>query len=667
MDEDDITELHTAFVDGQANALARRHDLDAGRVRVAFHRLLDVGWLAPRFPWNTALDEAFEFLSPEDALGLFEEADLGDLARRVALVGYLAHEFTPLYTLDELADLARAFVAHLKRNKDHLLLTGHPKTSFARSPFLDWHLTRVCFTKLPLTLQEGRDPFRQTAAEKRGEAERDERGNVVYSYTWAEEPAEALGGRVRTDFGDGGAIICLPDYSWHLGHPTTLRGDPIHVCSYEDAALAPGLHTEDAARLQGMRQKLLELRTAVLRRLSDAAAEQSESDPECECLTLLGEALSYDDAQFLLSMDEYYEGLHGGKEFAWSPMRQTAFHSSGLGDLFEIVGHFSKEMAVGTMHRTALKLGAALRDAPVCSYYEVVVHDGRADIDAALEEFLHLEETEKAFLSDYRGRVNDALQSRFGERVYVERMVERGRGRLYQPLATSFIDFLRAHDKATGKLPEFVFSSASETPTATGNLFRRDGATWMVTFEGITQSLLDSKGMRYIAFLLEHQGEEFHVLELAQQVDGAPPPDTRYLRMTAEQLEAEGIPVADRTSQREITGDKYRTETEQKVRELQAMRDLAEARGDEDAASAAQDEIDGYLSALAAGIGRGRRHREFADEGERARQRVQKAVYGSLRSIKKHLPKLHAHLKASMLPLGYTVRYRPASPVDWSF
>ncbi len=198
-------------------------------------------------------------------------------------------------------------------------------------------------------------------------------------------------------------------------------------------------------------------------------------------------------------------------------------------------------------------------------------------------------------------------------------------------------------------------------------LFRRDGATWTVTFGGTTKTFADSKGMRYIAFLLEHEGEEFHVLQLAQQVDGVPPPDPRYLRMTAEQLEAEGTPLAGPTSQREIIDDKYQSDVEKEVRRLQESRDIAEAMGDDDAVAALQSEIEAHLTAIAGATGPGGRRSEFADEGEHARQRVQKAVYSSLRAIKRGLPELHTHLKASMLPLGYVVRYRPAAPVDWSF
>ncbi|NIT32111.1 MAG: hypothetical protein GTN51_10830, partial [Armatimonadetes bacterium] len=154
------------------------------------------------------------------------------------------------------------------------------------------------------------------------------------------------------------------------------------------------------------------------------------------------------------------------------------------------------------------------------------------------------------------------------------------------------------------------------------NVFRRDGEKWTATFNGVTKHFNDTKGMRYVHFLIQHRSREFHVLELARDVDGLPLPDVTHSQMRTEE---EGIPFASRTSQRELMDDDYEAAVQEKVKELQEKRDLAETMGDEDAVSAAQDELEQYLSSLASGIGRGGRHREFTDEGERARQRISKA------------------------------------------
>ncbi len=423
------------------------------------------------------------------------------------------------------------------------------------------------------------------------------------------------------------------------------------------------MRPEDAARLGGMRPGLLDLRVRILRRLSEAALTRSTAGLEEDCFTTLGDALTYEEAQFLLSMDAFYEGLYGIKDFAWSPMRSMAFHNSGLTDLFEIIGHFEKEIAVGTMRKTAMDLQTALGDTSVSSYYEIIPLSKRACVDAALEDFLRLEEAERDFLDDYRTRISCALETRFGENVTVSLKVRRGQAQQFTPMLRTFADFVKAYVDATGQFPNLSLSSPETTSTPLGNVFRCSGATWTVTFNGVTKHFNDTKGMRYVHFLIQHRSREFHVLELARDVDGLPLPDVTHSQMRTEE---EGIPFASRTSQRELMDDDYEAAVQEKVKELQEKRDLAETMGDEDAVSAAQDELEQYLSSLASGIGRGGRHREFTDEGERARQRISKAIHSALRTIQDELPELYAHLKSSMLPLGHTVRYKPTTPIDWT-
>jgi hypothetical protein len=234
-------------------------------------------------------------------------------------------------------------------------------------------------------------------------------------------------------------------------------------------------------------------------------------------------------------------------------------------------------------------------------------------------------------------------------------------GRLDRTCLLSIIG-LREHLEGPPKEQELPLGLPAQ-----GDVFRLDGQNWTVSFSGVTKSFRDAKGMRYIAFLLEHQGEEFHVLELAQQVDGTPLPNLAYSQMTEEQLESEGTPLASHTSQREIIDGKYQADVEQKVKRLQESRDIAEAMGDDEAVAAIQNEIEAHLTPVAGAIGRGGQRREFMDEGEKARQRISKAIHAALRVMEDRLPGLHAHLKSFLLPLGHTVGYGPTPPARWSF
>jgi hypothetical protein len=63
----------------ESEALARLRGLDPNRVEAVFLRLAQAGWLSPNFPFRTALDEAFGFLEPSEALNIFEKEDLSEL------------------------------------------------------------------------------------------------------------------------------------------------------------------------------------------------------------------------------------------------------------------------------------------------------------------------------------------------------------------------------------------------------------------------------------------------------------------------------------------------------------------------------------------------------------------------------------------------------------
>src|SRR5688572_21457484 len=151
-----------AALERRAAALAELHRLDCARVLEVLERT--VRWQVegrasgssatearaePELDFEPSFEEALDVLEPEAALALFESDATDRLAEREAVFRYVTSDTTPLYTTDELADLLDAFLAHLERNRDSLLRTGHPRTTFARSWWLDWHLTTLYYTKVP--------------------------------------------------------------------------------------------------------------------------------------------------------------------------------------------------------------------------------------------------------------------------------------------------------------------------------------------------------------------------------------------------------------------------------------------------------------------------------------------------------------------------------------
>jgi hypothetical protein len=68
-----------------------------------------------------------------------------------------------------------------------------------------------------------------------------------------------------------------------------------------------------------------------------------------------------------------------------------------------------------------------------------------------------------------------------------------------------------------------VYPVTAAGPEAAGNLFRREGESWTISYEGAVVRLRDAKGPRHLARLLTHPGREFHTTDLeAAEAQGDP-------------------------------------------------------------------------------------------------------------------------------------------------
>ena len=66
-------------------------------------------------------------------------------------------------------------------------------------------------------------------------------------------------------------------------------------------------------------------------------------------------------------------------------------------------------------------------------------------------------------------------------------------------------------------------AAAEISLAADRNVFRKEGEYWTVVFDGNLERLRDTKGLHYIAHLLHHPGQEFHVCDLLAVVGEARP------------------------------------------------------------------------------------------------------------------------------------------------
>jgi hypothetical protein len=153
---------------------------------------------------------------------------------------------------------------------------------------------------------------------------------------------------------------------------------------------------------------------------------------------------------------------------------------------------------------------------------------------------------------------------------------------------------------------------------------QKDGSGWRIKTLSSTAVVADSVGMRYLAFLIEHPGQEIPAAQLAGASNRG---------MSAE-------PVLD---------DAARAAYRRRAKELQDQLDDAHQVGDADSEERITAEMDWLLAEIQRTTGLGGRPRRFADDSERARTAVRKAVRRALDRIRQTDEMLGAELEADVV------------------
>jgi RecA/RadA recombinase len=181
------------------------------------------------------------------------------------------------------------------------------------------------------------------------------------------------------------------------------------------------------------------------------------------------------------------------------------------------------------------------------------------------------------------------------------------------------------------------------SPPANEWALRRDGDDWLLEAGGERARLPDSRGIQHLRALLAAPRHDVSALDLAAGGHG---------------LQAAGAdPVLDKAATASY---------QQRLRELGAELDAADAAGDEQRAAKAEAEREWLLAELRRASGLGGRMRRTTSDSERARVNVTRTLRAALDRISVAAPQAGAHLKAS-IRTGLECRYDPApgGPAGW--
>jgi len=419
------------------------------------HRPTELENALRRFPLRLFTD-AFQTLPANRAVELFQTANLPDLARRVQLTAQLFAEPAPLYSVAELADQLNEFVAFLHLHRDPIIETGLPPEPFRLSPWLDLTLSRLYETR---TTSSPWSP-----------------------YQWVQTPGDQYtGGEVR-------------------------------ACDYHRADFLNGLDPSRALRVEAEREKLFDLKIQVLERAAAALRGRQAAELWPDCLALLTANLTTDAVEVLLYIDRFCLGRDFTQD--GEGRDNLSMVPGGLTNWLELVGHVEEELTLGSLAtaRSHLDDNAVGR---LNELFDTVTPDqfyiaalGRAEqeaLDAALDALIARHADVEAFWQEFRQRVEDAFETAF--KVVLPIRVTSVYAGLAGPLLQRYADHVQA---------QLDQGKWFDQPPSGRSIFRRDGSTWTICFEGKILGKPDSVGLFYLRLLLERPGKALHVSMLRQ-------------------------------------------------------------------------------------------------------------------------------------------------------
>lgn len=295
-----------------ARHYSNRYNMENQRVLKVLERIIEVGAIQYKPIPHTPLDDACQVINTEDALSIFEHTDISRLLANVRTFDHLSNPFTPCYTKGELAHRILDMIRHLESNRESLIKYGLPERSFSRSRWLDAHLLKHCYTKMPVSTQNDQAPIEQCLSELYEQAPTDWHGNLIYDYGWAVRE-----GAKQPKQGDfckhlsctaylDGAFVVWPGVGWDGSKLVDSDGLPAEFCPYEKAHYIECFDAETVWRIETLRPLLLNVKVIILSLLYSALINEKPDHLIEMSHTAIRTELSDDDIKFLIDTEKSF-------------------------------------------------------------------------------------------------------------------------------------------------------------------------------------------------------------------------------------------------------------------------------------------------------------------------------------------------------------------------
>lgn len=189
------------------------------------------------------------------------------------------------------------------------------------------------------------------------------------------------------------------------------------------------------------------------------------------------------------------------------------------------------------------------------------------------------------------------------------------------------------------------------------NVFKKTGDFWTVKFQGNTASIKDSKGMLYIAPLLEKPHQPISALKLAAQKN-----DTKLMNQ-GKVVEKKSI-IEDSGKPQDLVDKDYLTDCKQRLDEIEEELRKAEKNNDPAEKDRLERERGQIRDLLKPALNLSGKSRSFSDNVQKTRVAVTMAIIRALKNINEHHPSLYRHLDNS-IQRGTDFAYQPEKKISW--
>ena len=217
------------------------------------------------------------------------------------------------------------------------------------------------------------------------------------------------------------------------------------------------------------------------------------------------------------------------------------------------------------------------------------------------------------------------------------------------------------HGKPNARWNDRPARPSPATPATSACVFRCDGDTRTVRFDGTTVLLHDLLGFRYLERLLAEPNREFHVLDLVA-VERGSLPTVRH-----EPGSDDGLTITDGGHAGLHLDERAREAYRRRLVDIDEDIDDATMMNDAARLALAMEDRDYLIAELSRAVGLGGRARLACATAERARTSVTRSMRYAVARLAEHHPTLGQHLTQALGTGTYCVyRPDPRAPVDWT-